>query len=199
MNANEGSKAEYESLNFESLKYNLLDDNDDILLDSSCDPNLNFFKNNIRNLDKTYLFPDQFHNFLVNSKTDWFLILLLNIQSINKNFENLFLSSLDFSLSVICFSETWFDDLDNLAYDLPNYISKHQVRSDSRGSGVSIYIHSSLKCKERPDPSIISKDIEKLTLEILSDKTRNILVNVLYRPPVGQYEQFENFLTIFFF
>ena len=70
MNANEGSKIEYESLNFESLKCSLLDDNDDILLDSSCDPDLNFFKNNIRNLNTTYLFPGQFHNFLVNSKTD---------------------------------------------------------------------------------------------------------------------------------
>ena len=56
MNANEGSKVEYESLNFESLKYSLLDDNDDILLDSSCDPDLNFFKNNIRNLDTNICF-----------------------------------------------------------------------------------------------------------------------------------------------
>ena len=98
----------------------------------------------------------------------------------------LFLSSLDFSFSVICFSETWFDDLDNSAYDLSIYINKHQVRSDSRGAGVSIYIHSSLKFKERPDLSIISKDIETLTPEILSDKTRNILVKVLCRPPMGQ-------------
>ena len=116
--------------------------------------------------------------------TDWFSILHLNIQSIKKSFEKfkLFLSSLDCSFSVICFSETWFDDLDHSAYDFPNYISKHQVRSDRRGGGVSICIHSSIKFKERPDFSIISKDIETLTLEILSDKTRNILVNVLYRP-----------------
>ena len=82
--------------------------------------------------------------------------------------------------------------------DLPNYISKHQVRSDRRGGGVSVYIHSSLKFKERADLSIISKNIETLTLEILPDKTHNILVNVLYRHSVGQYEQFENFLTTFF-
>ena len=63
--------------------------------------------------------------------------------------------------------------------DLPNYISKHQVRSDRRGGGVSVYIHSSLKFKERADLSIISKNIETFTLEILSDKTHNILVNVL--------------------
>ena len=31
MNANEVSKVDYESLNFESLKYSLLDDSDDIL------------------------------------------------------------------------------------------------------------------------------------------------------------------------
>ena len=40
---------------------------------------------------------------------------------------------------------------------------------------------------------------ETLTLEILSDKTRKILVKVLYRLPVGQYKQFENFLTTFFY
>ena len=78
MSAIEGSKVEYESLNFESLKYSLLDDNVDTLLHSSCDPDLNIFKNNIRKLDTTYLFPDQFHNFLVNSKTDWFSIPHLN-------------------------------------------------------------------------------------------------------------------------
>ena len=77
-NGNEKSKVEYETLNFESLKYSLLEDKVDILLDSSCDPDLTFFKNNIRDLDTTYLFPDQFHNFLVNSKIDWFSILHLN-------------------------------------------------------------------------------------------------------------------------
>ena len=201
MNANEESKVECESLNFESLKYSLLDDNDDILLDSSCDPDLNFFKNYIRNLDTQYLFPDQFHNFLDNSMTNWFLILHLNIRSIKKNFESfkLFLSPLNFSFGFICFSGTWFDDLHNSVYNLPKYISKHQVKSDRRGGGVSIYIHSSIKFKERPDLSIISNDIEMLTLQILSDKMRNILVNVLYRLPVGQYKQFDNFLATFFY
>ena len=99
---------------------------------------------------------------------------------------------------MLCFSETWLDDLDNSTYELPNYISKHQARSDRRGGGVSIYIHNSLKFKERSDLAINNKNIESLTLEILSEKTRNVLVNVLYRPPVGQYAQFENFLATFF-
>ena len=88
---------------------------------------------------------------------------------------NTSLSSLEFSFSVICFSETWLDDLDNSTYELPNYISTHQARSDRRGGGVSIYIHNSLKFKERSDLAINNKDIESLTLEILSDKKRNVL------------------------
>ena len=200
MNTNKQNKIEYGSQNFESLKCSFLDDNDDILLDNSSDPDLNLFSENIKNLDTTYMLPGKLHNFLGNSVTDWFSILLLNIRSIKKNFENfkLFLSSLQFSFSVICFSEVCLDYLDNSTYELPNYISKHQARSDRRGGGVSIYIHNSLKFKERPDLAINNKDIESLTLEILSDKTRNVLVNVLYRPPAGQYEQFENFLTTFF-
>ena len=68
---------------------------------------------------------------------------------------------------------------------MPNYISKDQGRSDCRGGGVSISIYNSLKSKERADFSINNKDIESLTLKIFSDKTSNVLVNVLYRPPVG--------------
>ena len=114
---------------------------------------------------------------------------------LKKNFENfkLFLSSLEFSFSVICFSERSLDDLDNSTHKLSNYISKPQARSDRRGAGVSIYINNFLKFKERSDLSINNKDIESLTLEILSGKTRDVLVNVLYRPPVGQYQQFDNF------
>ena len=42
---------------------------------------------------------------------------------------------------------------------MPNYISKHQARSNRRGGGVSIYIHNSLKFKERPDLTINKKAI----------------------------------------
>ena len=41
MNTNKQNKIEYGSQNFESLKYSFLDDNDDILLDNSSDPDLN--------------------------------------------------------------------------------------------------------------------------------------------------------------
>ena len=83
---------------------------------------------------------------------------------------------------------------------MPSYIIKHQTRRDRRGGGVSIYIQNSLEFKERYDLSINNKDIESLTLQILSDMTRKTRALVIFscRLPVRQYEQFENFLTIFF-
>ena len=88
--------------------------------------------------------------------------------------------------------------MDNFTYDIPNYTSYHQKRSDRRGGGVSVYIQNSLDVKTRPDLSANCGDIESLTLEITSEKTRNTIISVVYRPPNGHFEQFENFLTNLF-
>ena len=190
---------EFASSNFETLKYNLVNESDDILLDSSCDPYLNVFNKYVKNFDTKYLSPDDFKDFIEKPVTNLFSILHLNIRSIKKNFDNFkkILCSLDFTFSVIWFSETWLDKLDSFTYDLPNYTSIHQKRSDRKGGGVSIYIHNSLNFISRPDLSINCDGIGSLTLEIISDNTRNTLVNVLYRPPNGQFETFESFLTNF--
>ena len=89
--------------------------------------------------------------------------------------------------------ETWCDDLNNFTNDLPNYTSSNQKGSDHKGGRVSVYIHNSLNLKTRPDLSVNCRDIESLTLEIISEKTRNIIGSVLYRPPNGHSEHFEKF------
>ena len=147
------------------------------------------------------MFPEKCHDFLDNSSTDYFSVLHLNIRSIKENINNfkLFLTSITFTFKVICFSETWLDDLllsGDASYELPNYKSRQQVRSDRKGDGISIYIHNSLNFKIRPDLSIRNNDIESLSAGIFSDKVRN--TNVLYRPPNGQIEPFENFKQYFF-
>ena len=189
-----------DSWNFETLKCNISNESNDILLNNAYDPDLNFFSKNIKNLDTVYVLPEDFHDSLEKPITSYFSILHLNIRSIKKNFESFktFLSSLDFTFSILCFSETWCDDLDNFTYDLPNYTSSHQKRSDRKGWGVSVYIHNSLNFKARLDISTNCRDIESLKLEIISEKTRNTIVSVLYRPPNGHLEHFENFLTNFF-
>ena len=102
---------------------------------------------------------------------------------------------------MICLSENWWDDLTAIQkslFELPNYNSIHQARGDRKRGGVSIYIHKSLDFTVKPDLSINDNDIESLTIEILSDKKRNTLINALYRPRNGQIESFKNFLNSIF-
>ena len=97
---------------------------------------------------------------------------------------------------MICFSETWLDEVGNSLYELPQYISKHQVRDDSKGGGVSIYIHNSLSFKVHSNLCLNSIDIESLSIELsMEDNKRSTFVNVLYRPPNGKIEPFETFLV----
>ena len=109
MNANNDKDSNFETQSFKSLKYSIAENSNDILLDNSCDPDVNFFKVNFENRNTPYLFPEEFKCFLVNSSpSNYFSILHLNIRSIKKNFENfkLFLKTINFTFSVICFSET---------------------------------------------------------------------------------------------
>ena len=62
--------------------------NFDILLDSACDPDLNFFNKYVKNFDTKYLSPDDFKDFIEKPVTNLFSILHFNIRSIKKNFDN---------------------------------------------------------------------------------------------------------------
>ena len=95
------------------MKYNKSNESNDILLDNAYDTELNFFSKNVKNLDMVYVLPEDFHDFLAKPGTGYFSILHLNIRSIKKIFKSFktYFSALDFTFSIICFSETWCDDL----------------------------------------------------------------------------------------
>ena len=190
--------SESELPDYQILKYEIVDTSEEILLNNACDPDLNLFNLKTQNFDTPYILPEEFKKIHDTSCDDSFSILHLNVRSIKKNFENfkLFFSTLGYSFSVICFSETWLDDTDsNSLYELPNYISKHQIRDDRKGGGVSFYIHNSLSFRVLPNLCINSTDIEFLSIEISLNDQRNTLASVLYRPPSGKIEPFENFLS----
>ena len=58
--------------NFENLKYDIADNSDDILLDNSCDPDVNFFSLKTQNLDTPYILPEEFQIFVGSSFHDSF-------------------------------------------------------------------------------------------------------------------------------
>ena len=88
--------------------------------------------------------PEELQIFLGDEKAENISVLHLNIRSINKNSENfkMFLLNLNFNFSIICFSETWLNDsnVDNSNYELPNYVSVHQIRNHYKRGGVSVYM-----------------------------------------------------------
>ena len=177
-------------MNFEYLKFNSFDSAAEILNDDSFDPDVNFFNNNIENLNTPYISHEKIKYLNVN--TSALSVLHLNIRSMKKNFESfkLFLSNFNFDFSIICFSETWLDDSFSLSqslYELPKYKCIHQVRSYGKEGGVSIYINNSLNFKLRPD---LKKKLCK--------KKKNTLISVLYRPPKGLLEPLDNFLNEIF-
>ena len=117
----------------------------------------------------------------------------------SKNFENFkdFLSDLNYDFSVITLTETWcLDDPRNESlYKLENYSSVHQPRKDKRkGGGTCVFVHNSLNFNTRFDLCINNTDIESLSIEILNSSSKNIIVNVTYRQPAGDFDVFEKCL-----
>ena len=112
----------------------------------------------------------------------------------------MFSSNLNFSFSLICFSETWLNDsnVDNSNYELPHCVSVHQIRNHYKGGGVSVNIHKNFEFKIKNDLSINNKDIELIGAEPLHEKRRKTLINVVCRPPNGRKKPLENFLKILF-
>ena len=66
---------------------------------------------------------------------------------------------------------------------------------DHKGEGVVTYTHNWHNFKTRPDLSTNCRDIESHQQEITSQKTHTTIVSILYRPPNGDFQNFENFLA----
>ena len=94
------------------------------------------------------------------------------------NFENsqMFLSNINFSFGIICFYEIWLNDsnVDNSNFQLPNYVSVHQIKNHYKGGGASVYIHKNFKFKIRNRLNIDCKDTESVSVERLHEKGRTL-------------------------
>ena len=115
-----------------------------------------------------------------------FSVLHLNIRSLNKNFESLknVLVEINFCFKVICITESWCsDDLHtNNRYQLSKYVSIHQIRKNGKtGCGITVSIHKELIYNIRHDLSVNDEDTEALYLEIINQKSKNILQTAVWK------------------
>ena len=167
------------------------------LNDSNQNADVNFY-NDTSSLETNYLSPSEIDKNFQNLSKESFSVLHLNIRSMNKNFETFqdFYKSLNTKFSIICFTDTWANDSkinQNSLFQLEGYIHVHQIRISNKGLGIVTFIRGSLLYKLRNDLSINCEDIESLSIEIMNSQTRNIIFNVVYRPPDGDLNVCETF------
>ena len=72
MNPNTQEISGFDFRNFETLKYNISNESNDILLDDPYDPDLSYFSKKVKNLDAMYLSPEDFHDCLEKAVTGYF-------------------------------------------------------------------------------------------------------------------------------
>ena len=78
-------------------------------------------------------------------------------------------------------------------FQIENYPVCHQVRESDRGRELRIFVNKEVYFKPRKGLPIDSNDVESLCIEIHLKKDRNILLNVMYRPPNGDMAVFQHF------
>ena len=127
------------------------------------------------------MLPEELQDFLCNDEDEKVSVLHLSIRNINKHFQNfkIFLSNLNFSFSIIYFSETWLNDSneDNSNYKLPNYVNVHQTRNHYKGEGAGfqyIFIRISNLKSEMILALIIVRILNQLVWNFCMKKGRSL-------------------------
>ena len=80
------------------------------------------------------------------------------------------------------------------SFVIPGY-NLHMInRKHKAGGGICVFTKENLTVRLRNDINIISnnENIESLFIEIVSEKTKNIVIGTIYIPPHSNFNDFEN-------
>ena len=145
------------------------------------DPGNNFF-NEIK-FNCKYFTEDQLRHSI--SKKDGLSIIHFNCRSLNANFTKIedCLHDIGKTFDVIAISESWLDNNSTIP-ELQGYECCHQPRKNKKGGGVALYIHNHLNFKILNKMTTAIDDVlECLTIELVLEKSKNIVVSCVYRQP----------------
>ena len=164
--------------------------------DKNVNPDVNFYSE--LSQESSYITDDTF--VIKTQKIEGFSLIHFNCRSIKSCFEDLkdYLVSLQRHFEVICISESWLKNDDNINdYMLDNYDMVYRNRTNKRGGGVIIYVSNVLKFKLLPELSENINDVyDYISLETDTVKSRYIIITCLYRPPGTNIELFNYYLEL---
>ena len=110
-------------------------------------------------------------------------ILMFNIRSCKKNFDN-FMASFNSCIgyfSCVIFTETWLSQDRDKIFDIPGFYC-HNLYRNHYGGGIKLYLKDSVQSKILDNFTIINDVLEMLTIELFFCGFKCILVAV-YHPP----------------
>ena len=171
---------------------------DSFFINNQCSPYSNI------NLNCSYLDVENLKDLEINK----FSVLSLNIQSLPAKFAEFsdLISQFPTNLcpEIICLQETW-KIIDNSFFPLANYhMLETNLRSETRGGGVGIYVKNHLSFKILKQYSVfVERIFESLFIEITLSGNKKIIVGSVYRPGTKvpgltfteQFSQFSDILS----
>ena len=105
-----------------------------------------------------------------------------------------YLKTLNHKFCCIGLSETWLKESNKDLYNIEGYSSIHNVRSDNRGGGVSLFVTQDIKYNVRNDLSDMIEDVcEAVFIEVPSTEIcshKKVIVGEIYRPPHQSVKDF---------
>ena len=164
------------------------------------DPDRNFL-NEFTSCSNTYYDETEFNNKFRNSGN--LSLLHLNIRSVRSHFTEFlcYLDTLDIDFKIIGLSETSITETD-INYNIPKYNYELNCRQRRRGGagGVSLYTHSLLQYKTRPELQL-GGEVNSVFVEILKNSLnakKNVICGCIYRPPSMSLVTFNKLLCHMF-
>ena len=129
---------------------------------------------------------------LIKPETD-FSAFFYNIDGNKTNFDCLAaeLHTLKHKFSIIGLAETNIEPQQACLYPLDNYCSFYNEVADgkSKGTGIALYVHESLKATPIEMTCNTTPNIESMFLKVAKGKS-SVNVGIIYRPPNGNVNEF---------
>ena len=127
--------------------------------------------------------PYEIKRILRSDSSNKFNLLLQNIRSFNKNFDELSVYLNDYmeNIDIMAFSETWHTE--DLCTTINTYNDYHTVRANKKGGGVSLYISNKYRSSKLVNISRIYMTFEICAAVVKANADMEFYVISLYRPP----------------